>query len=309
MNWNNKRYHTLDYELKKQFGQKVIKLSINGGFTCPNRDGTLGYKGCIFCSEKGSGDFAGECGKSIESQINEQIELLKDKWTTNSYIAYFQSFTNTYGPVEVLRSKYNEALKVKNVKGLAIATRPDCIDEEIVKLLADISETKGKYLWVELGLQTIHEKSAKLINRGYDLKVFEEATKLLDKYNIKYVVHIIFGIPNESYNEMMETIRYVAKIKPWGVKIHLMHVLKNTELAKLYEKTNFKLLEKEEYIKYVCDALELLPSDVVIHRITGDGAKKDLIGPWWSLNKRSVLNGIDKELISRNSYQGKLYRI
>ncbi len=303
MNWNNKRYHNLDYELKKVFGEKTIKLSINGGFTCPNRDGTVGERGCIFCSEKGSGDFAGNVDSSISKQIDEQIDYLSKKWKSSSYIAYFQSYTNTYDTVQNLEKKYLEALGCKNIKGLAIATRPDCINDDVARLLSELS--KKTYLWIELGLQTIHESTAKDIRRGYSLNVFDEAVELLNKYNIKTVVHLILGLPKESKEHVLESIKYIADKKIWGVKLHLMHVLKNTDLERLYQETNFKILSQEEYVDLICDCIELLPEDIVIHRITGDGKRSELVSPLWSLNKKQVLNDIDFELLRRNTYQGK----
>jgi len=306
MNWNDKNYHTLDYELKKVFGEKAIKLSINGGFTCPNRDGTLSEKGCIFCSEKGSGDFAGDVDSSIHKQIDDQIKLLSKKWKSSTFIAYFQSFTNTYDTVENLRKKYYEALSVDNVKGIAIATRPDCINEDIAKLLSEINEKT--FLWVELGLQTIHENTSNLIRRGYNLSVFDEAIRKLNKYNIRVVVHLILGLPEEDNEKVLDSVRYISDKNIWGVKLHLLHVLKNTDLAKYYYKTNFKILSQEEYVSLACDCLELLPEDVVIHRITGDGKRSELIAPLWSLNKLQVLNDIDYELLRRNSFQGKHFK-
>ena len=305
MIWNNKNYHTLDFELKKYFGEKTIKLSINGGFTCPNRDGTLSKKGCIFCSEKGSGDFAGDVDKSINNQIEDQIKLLSKKWKSSTFIAYFQSYTNTYDTVESLRKKYYEALSVDNVKGIAIATRPDCINEEIVKLLSEINDKN--YLWVELGLQTIHDKTERLIRRGYNLEAFNEAVKLLNKYNIKIVVHLILGLPGESKQDILDSVKYIAAKNIWGVKLHLLHVLKNTDLERLYQQTNFRILTEDEYVSLVCDCIELLPENVVIHRVTGDGKRSELITPLWSLNKLKVLNHIDYEFLRRNSYQGKKF--
>lgn len=307
MNWNNKRYHNLDYELKKVFGEKTIKLSINGGFTCPNRDGTAGERGCIFCSEKGSGEFAGDVDSSISRQIEDQINYLSKKWKTSSYIAYFQSYSNTYDTVQNLEKKYSEALGCENIKGLAIATRPDCIDENIAKLLSELN--KKTYLWIELGLQTIHDSTAKDIRRGYSLNVFDETLKLLNKYNIKTVVHLILGLPGESKTQILESLRYISDKKIWGVKLHLLHILKNTDLEKLHQKTNFKILSQEEYVNLVCDCIELLPEDIVIHRITGDGKRSELVSPSWSLNKKQVLNDIDYELLRRNTYQGKMYKL
>lgn len=306
MNWNDKNYHNLDYEMKKVFGEKAIKLSINGGFTCPNRDGTINTKGCIFCSEKGSGDFAGNVNNSVNIQLNEQVKLLSNKWKSSTYIAYFQSFSNTYDTVDNLKKKYFEALSVENIKGLAIATRPDCINEDIVKLLSEINEQT--YLWVELGLQTIHEKTANFIRRGYDLSVFNKTVELLKKHNIRVVVHLILGLPGESHDDVLKSVSYVGDKHVWGVKLHLLHVLKNTDLADYYLNKGFHIYTKDEYIKLVCDCLEILPPDVVIHRVTGDGKRSELITPEWSLHKLKVLSGIDTELRQRNSWQGKYYK-
>lgn len=302
MLWKDKRYHTLDYEMKKVFGEKTIKLSINGGFTCPNRDGTIDTKGCLFCSEKGSGEFAGNEQKSIKNQIIEQKDFLSKKWTTSSYIAYFQSYTNTYAPVQILKKKYYEALNCENVKGLAIATRPDCINNDTIKLLKEINERY--FLWVELGLQTIHENTAKIIRRGYDLNVFEETLNKLNNAGIKTVIHLIIGLPYETKEQILESVNYIAGKNIWGVKLHLMHVLRNTDLEEYYINTNFKILEKQEYVNIICDCLEILPPEIVVHRVTGDGKKSELITPRWSLDKLRVLSEIDKELKDRNIWQG-----
>ena len=303
--WNDKRYHTLDFELKKIFGEKSIKLSIDGNFTCPNRDGKIGEKGCIFCSKRGSGDFNSGSFKSINDQINEQKNFMSKKWVSNSYIAYFQNFTNTYDTVENLRIKYNQALDNKDIKGIAIATRPDCIDEEIVKLLDEINSKT--FLWVELGLQTIHEKSARFLRRGYELPQFVKAVRLLKEKDIKIVVHLILGIPNESNEQIMESVQYISQLRLWGIKLHMLYIIKNTDLADYYNSQPFKIMSEKEYIKLVCDSLELLSPDTVIHRVTGDGKKSDLIEPIWSLNKLKVLSDIDKELKIRESYQGKYF--
>ncbi len=304
MLWKDKRYHTLNYEMKKIFGEKTIKLSINGGFTCPNRDGTIGTKGCLFCSEKGSGEFAGNGQTSIKNQIKQQKDFLSKKWKTNSYIAYFQSYTNTYAPVEILKKKYYEALNCEGIKGLAIATRPDCINDETIKLLKEIN--KNYFLWVELGLQTIHHKTAEIIRRGYDLNVFEKTLNKLNNAGIKAVVHLIIGLPNETNEQILQSVNYISNKNIWGVKLHLMHVLKNTDLEEYYYNTNFKIFEKNEYVSLLCDCLEKLPPKIVIHRVTGDGKKSDLVTPRWSLDKLKVLSDIDKELKTRNSWQGKL---
>ena len=300
--WNDKRYHTLDYELKKIFGEKTIKLSIDGNFTCPNRDGTIGYKGCIFCSERGSGDFTVK-GKTIKSQIVEQKQFMSKKWKSNTYIAYFQNYTNTYDSVDNLRKKFNEALSCENIKGIAIATRPDCISEEIAVLLSELN--KKTFLWVELGLQSIYDKTADFIRRGYSLDIFNNAVEILKKENIKTVVHLIMGLPGESSEQMLNSATYISKLNIWGVKIHMLHIIENTDLAHYYEENPFKLLTHEEYVNLICDCLEFLNKDTVVHRITGDGKKSDLIEPRWTLNKLKVLSDIDKTLKNRGSFQGK----
>ncbi len=289
--------------MKSFFGEKAIKLSIDGGFTCPNRDGTIGSKGCIFCSERGSGDFNSDSCKSISDQINEQRQIMSRKWKSSTYIAYFQSYTNTYDTVENLRKKFYEALSCENIKGIAIATRPDCISEEVLELLDELNEKT--FLWVELGLQTINNNTANLIRRGYSLDVFEKTSKMLKTKNIRTVIHLIMGLPGEDREQMLKNISYVSVFKPWGVKIHMLHILQNTDLAKYYLNTHFNVMSQEEYVELICDSLELLSEDIVIHRLTGDGKKSDLIEPRWTLNKLKVLSDIDKELVKRNSQQGK----
>lgn len=301
--WNDKRYHTFDYEMKKTFEEKAIKLSIDGGFTCPNRDGAIGRKGCIFCSERGSGDFTSHCSKSIIEQIHEQKEIMSKKWKSKTYIAYFQNYTNTYDTVENLRKKYYEALSCEHIKSLAIATRPDCINAEILDLLEEIN--LKTFLWIELGLQTTNDKSANFLRRGYKTEQFEKCFNLLKSKNIRTVVHLIFGIPGESKKDMLDSVKYISSLNPWGVKIHMLHVLRNTDLASYYENNEFKLMESEEYVELVCDSLELFSPDTVIHRLTGDGKKSDLIEPRWTLNKLKVLSDIDMELKLRDSFQGK----
>lgn len=305
MRWLDKRYHTLNYELRSIFGQKVIKLSLDGGFTCPNRDGTIGTKGCVFCSEEGSGEFSAPRYFSIKKQIQQQKDFLSPKWQTGKYIAYFQNYTNTYGPVDELRKIYEEALSCEGVVGLAIATRPDCLSKEVIDLLEELS--KKAYVWIELGLQTIHEKTAKFLRRGYSLDVFESAISMLKEKRINAVVHLILGLPGESYEDILQSVRYIAKVGTQGVKLHLLHVLEGTDLKDIYEQEKFHLLSKEQYISLVVDVLELLPPEMVIHRVTGDGAKDLLVGPRWSLDKLSVLSGIDKEFKKRDSYQGIKY--
>ncbi len=303
--FGNKRYRTLNYELKKIFGKKVIKLSIDGGFTCPNRDGTIGERGCIFCSEEGSGEFAGNRNKNITCQMDQQRKLLEKKWNTELIIPYFQSFTSTYEDVSKLKIKYDEALKYEGTVGLAVATRPDCLENEKIELLSTYN--KDYLVWVELGLQTIHEKSANLIRRGYNLNVFENTLKRLNNEKIKTVVHVIVGLPGESKNDIIKTVKYLSSQNIWGIKFHLLHILKDTDLEKYYHEVGFKLLEREEYIDIICDAIEFLRQDIVVHRVTGDGKKSDLIAPNWSLDKLRVLSGIDMELKRRDSYQGIKY--
>ena len=300
--WNDKRYHTLDYELKKIFGEKTIKLSIDGNFTCPNRDGTRGYGGCIFCSERGSGDFT-ERGKTITEQIVEQKQFMSKKWKSTTYIAYFQNYTNTYDTVDNLRKKFYQALSCENIKGIAIATRPDCIDDEIADLLEELNQKT--FLWVELGLQSIYNKTAQFIRRGYSLEQFDKAVEILKKKNIKTVVHLIMGLPGESTSQMLNSVKYISNLNIWGVKIHMLHIIKNTDLAKYYDKNPYKILSQEEYVELICDSLELLHKDIVVHRLTGDGKKSDLIEPKWTLHKLKVLSDIDKTLKIRESYQGK----
>lgn len=301
---NNKRYHTLDYFYKNKFGKKVCKISLNAGFTCPNKDGTKGYGGCIYCSKLGSGDFAGNKEKDLITQFNEVKEIMKKKWPDALYIGYFQANTNTYAKTEVLKQKYEPILELENVIGLNIATRPDAITEDCLDYLEELS-TKT-YLTVELGLQTIHEKTTKLINRGHDLECFTNMVKELRKRNINVVVHIINGLPYETKEMMLETVEYLNKLDIQGIKIHMLHIIKDTRLANLYNQEKFHILTKEEYIDIVIEQLERLRPEIIINRITGDPVKEDLIEPTWLLKKFCVLNDIDKEMVKRNSYQGKL---
>ena len=301
---NNKRYHTLDYFYKNKFGKKVCKISLNAGFTCPNKDGTKGYGGCIYCSKLGSGDFAGNKEKDLITQFNEVKEIMKKKWPDALYIGYFQANTNTYAKTEVLKQKYESILELKNVIGLNIATRPDAITEDCLDYLEELSTRT--YLTVELGLQTIHEKTTKLINRGHDLECFTNMVKELRKRNINVVVHIINGLPYETKEMMLETVEYLNKLDIQGIKIHMLHIIKDTRLANLYNQEKFHILTKEEYIDIVIEQLERLRPEIIINRITGDPVKEDLIEPAWLLKKFCVLNDIDKEMVKRNSYQGKL---
>lgn len=299
---DNKRYHTLDYFYKQKFNSKVFKVSLNAGFSCPNIDGTVGSGGCIYCSNSGSGDFAGNVNDDLITQFNNVKEMLHKKWPDAKYIGYFQAHTNTYAPLDILKEKYESILNLENVVGLSIATRADSISDECLDYLEDLS--KKTYLTVELGLQTIHKKTTSLINRCHTLETFENMVKKLRKRNINVVVHIINGLPYETRDMMIETVKYLNRLDIQGIKIHMLHILKNTKLADLYESEHFKILSKKEYINIICDQLEYLRPEIVINRITGDPVKEDLIEPSWLIKKFCVLNDIDKLLVKRNSYQG-----
>lgn len=299
---NNKRYHTLDYFYKQKFHSKIFKVSLNAGFTCPNIDGTVGTGGCIYCSNLGSGDFAGNQNDDLITQFCQVRDVVSKKWPNSKYIGYFQAHTNTYAPLSVLKQKYETILNLENVVGISIATRPDAITEECLEYLEELSNRT--FLTVELGLQSIHEETSLFINRCHSLECFEKMVFELRKRNINVVVHIMNGLPYETKEMMLDTIRYLNQLDISGIKIHMLHILKDTKLALLYEKEPFHVLTKKEYIDIVCDQLELLRPEIVIHRITGDPKKEDLIAPDWLLKKFDVLNSIDKELAHRNSYQG-----
>lgn len=300
---SNKRYHTLDYYYKKRFDQKIFKVSLNGGFSCPNIDGTIGHGGCIYCSKTGSGEFAGNKEENIEKQFLEIKEKMLKKWPTAKYIGYFQARTNTYAPVETLKKLHNKILAQEGVIGLNISTRPDSITDECLDYLTELN--KKTYLTIELGLQTINPKTTKLINRCHSLECFEIMVKKLRERKIDVVVHIINGLPYETKDDMLNTVRYLNQLDIQGIKIHMLSILKDTPLAYLYQKDNFHILTKDEYIDIVIDQLELLRPEIVIHRITGDPKIDDLIAPTWLTKKFCVLNDIDKEMVKRNSYQGK----
>ena len=299
----NKRYHTLDYFYKHKFNSKVFKVSLNAGFSCPNIDGTVGHNGCIYCSKIGSGEYAGNVNDELVKQFNNVKEIMLKKWPNSKYIGYFQAHTNTYAPVNILKEKYESILHLDNVVGLSIATRPDAISDECLNYLEELN--KKTYLTIELGLQTIHETTSKLINRCHTIECFENMVNKLRSKNINVVVHIINGLPYESKDMMLETVKYLNKLDIQGIKIHMLHILKNTPLAIQYNKKPFHILSKEEYIDIVCDQLELLRPEIVINRITGDPKVEDLIEPNWLIKKFGVLNEIDKELVKRDSYQGK----
>ena len=299
---SNKRYHTLDYFYKHKFGCKIAKISLNGGFTCPNKDGTKGVGGCIYCSKLGSGDYAGKPNKSLTEQFFDIKKIMNKKWQDTKYIGYFQANTNTYAPVSELKKKYEEILKIDGVVGLNIATRSDAITEECLDYLKELN--KETFLNIELGLQTIHEDTNKLINRGETLEEFEVMVKKLRSRGINVIVHIINGLPYETKEMMLETIKYVNKLDIQGIKIHMLHIIKDTKLAELYKEKPFHVLTREEYVDIVCDELELLRPEIVINRITGDPNPDELIEPKWLIKKFGVLNEIDKKMARRNSYQG-----
>lgn len=305
--WNGKPYRSLDYMLRERFGEKVYKITLNGGMSCPNRDGTLGTRGCIFCSEGGSGDFAADVSLSVTEQIESQIALLSAKRPIQKYIAYFQAYTNTYAPVEYLRKIFKEAMSHPGIVALSVGTRPDCLGEEVLDLLEELNRIKP--VWIELGLQTIHEKTAQYIRRGYRLSCFDQAVENLRKRNIEVIVHTILGLPGESREEILETMRYLNKKDIQGIKLQLLHVLKGTDLAYDYLAGRFHVYEREEYLALLIECLENLDPEIVIHRITGDGPKDLLIAPLWASRKREVLNLLHHQMKEQNSYQGKSLKV
>lgn len=303
--WGDKRYHSINFFLRKKFETKVFKIPLDAGFTCPNRDGTLSTRGCLFCSAAGAGDFAGNRGNNISQQFTEVAETMHNKWHEGKYIAYFQAFTNTYAEISVLRELYYEALQQPGVVGLAIATRPDCLNSHVLDLLEEIKAQT--YLWVELGLQTIHKITAERMNLHYCCDDFQLALNNLRARDIPVVAHIILGLPGESHEQMHQTGEWLAKRPVQGIKIHLLHLMKNTQLAFDYKNRPFHYFTQSEYVDMVIDCLEILSPDVVIHRLTGDSPRALLIGPEWSLNKWETLNSIDRRLLERDTWQGKYY--
>lgn len=304
--WNGKPYHSFDYMLKERFSCKIYKTALNGGMTCPNRDGTLGERGCIFCSQGGSGDFAGDRRDSITEQINKQAEKLAQKRNASAFIAYFQAYTNTYAPVEYLRKIYTEAINHPQVAAVSIGTRPDCLGPDVLALLEELNQIKP--VWIELGLQTIHERTAAYIRRGYPLSCFEEAVKALRQRDLEVIVHTILGLPGESRQDILETMEYLNHRDIQGIKLQLLHVLKGTDLAQDYLEGRFSVYTMEEYLDVLIDCLEHLSPDIVIHRLTGDGPKDLLMAPLWSSKKRTVLNTLHHECKIRHAYQGRLYK-
>lgn len=306
--WFDKPYYSLDAYFKQTYGEKCYKISLDGGFTCPNRDGSIGFGGCIFCSGSGSGDFATSVAHypSISEQIANSLALMGNKKTGTKYVAYFQAFTNTYGPIEKLRKLYTEALNSPMIIGLSIGTRPDCLGEDVLALLSELKQTyPDKFIWIELGLQTIHESTASFIRRGYPLAVFDKAAQNLHHIGIPFIVHVILGLPGETKSMILETIDYLNQVRPFGIKLQLLHILKGTDLATEYASGTFDALTEESYFDILGACICRLRPDIVIHRITGDGPKSLLIAPLWSANKRGVLNHLHHYFKNHNIYQGK----
>lgn len=302
--WGDKRYYSLDYYLKQTFGEKVYRLSLNGGMTCPNRDGTLGNRGCIFCSAGGSGDFAASAG-SITDQIAQAKMRILAKTSCNKFIAYFQAFTNTYAPVSKLRQLFYEAIQQPEIVALSIATRCDCLSPEILDLLEELNQIKP--VWVELGLQTIHEDTLTFIRSGFTLQQYEKAVYALHERGISVITHLILGLPGETKDAMRASVSYVASLPVDGIKLQLLHVLKGTDLGTLYQKEPFPLFTLEEYCSFVAECISLLPPDMVVHRLTGDGPRNLLLAPLWSTDKKRVLNTIQKQLKEADLWQGKYF--
>ena len=303
--WNEKRYYSLDYYLKEQYGEKLYKLALNGGMTCPNRDGTIADRGCIFCSRGGSGDFASDSSLSITKQIEAGKKLVSSKYTGRGYIAYFQAYTNTYAPVSYLRKIFTEALYHPDIRILSIATRPDCLNKDVLELLKELNRKKP--IWIELGLQTIHPESAAFIRRGYDLPVFEQAVADLRSAGISVIVHTILCLPHETRQMMQDTIQYLNGMDIQGMKLQLLHILKYTDLADYYAKEPFWIPDMEEYFDILGSCICHLRPDIVIHRLTGDGPKSLLIAPLWTGSKRNVLNKMQAYFKSQDIWQGRSY--
>ncbi|WP_078555564.1 TIGR01212 family radical SAM protein [Bacillus alkalicellulosilyticus] len=305
--FGEKRYHTWNFHLRQHFGEKIFKVPLDAGFDCPNRDGAVASGGCTFCSERGSGDFAGDRTDDVVTQFHTIKDRMHKKWKTGQYIGYFQAYSNTYAPVSELRELFEAILKQEGVVGLSIATRPDCLPDDVVEYLAELHERT--YLWVELGLQTVHERTALLINRAHDYQCYKDGVAKLRKHGIRVCSHIINGLPLETTSMMLETAKEVAKLDVQGIKIHLLHLMKRTPMVKQYENGLLEFMNFEEYVKLVVDQLEILPPEMIIHRLTGDGPADMVIGPMWSLKKWDVLNAIEAELKRRNSWQGRLYNL
>lgn len=301
----NKRYHTWNYALRQQFGEKIFKVPIDGGFDCPNRDGTVAKGGCTFCSVSGSGDMIVAPSDPLPLQFQKEIQLMHQKWpTVDQYIVYFQNFTNTHAPVDVIRHRFEQVVNEKGVVGLSIGTRPDCLPDEVVNYLAELNERF--YLWVELGLQTTFEETSAAINRAHDYQTYLDGVAKLRKHGIRVCTHLINGLPGETPAMMRENVRRTIQDSDiQGIKLHLLHLMTNTKMMRDYNEGRLQLMSKEAYVSVICDQLEMIPPEIVIHRLTGDAPFETIIGPMWSLKKWEVLNAIDAEMKRRNSYQGK----
>ena len=303
---DNKRYHTYNYYLKNKYHQKVAKVALNADFTCPNRDGSKGYGGCIFCSSSGSGDYAGNVHDHLEKQFQTISQIMKRKWPECAYIAYFQANTNTYGPLDKIKNMIQPFLEKEDIKGIALATRPDCLSEEIVCYLSEVNQTKDVY--IELGLQTIHDETSKLINRGHTYQEFLDGLALCRQYNLEVCVHIINGLPFETKEMMIETAKTLGQLDIQALKIHMLFIVKNTKLQQMYENHEFEMLTRQEYIDIVVEQLRYINPEIVLERLTGDGKIDDLIAPMWSIKKVTILNDIDKQMKERDICQGDLYK-
>ncbi len=300
--WNGKRYHSLDYYLKETFGEKLYKLSLDGGMTCPNRDGKISYGGCIFCSQEGSGDFAAKFSGDIDKQIEDAKSVISEKFSGRRYIAYFQSYTNTYAPLQYLKDLYYSVAEREDIAVLDIATRPDCLSDDVIELIADLSSRKP--VWVELGLQTSDDETAALINRGYKTEIYHKAVEKLHDAGVVVIAHMIIGLPGEDISKMLSTAKHIADCGSDGIKLQLLHILEGTKLAVMYRNGSAKALSEDEYIRILCEIIARLPPEMVIHRLTGDGDKRKLIAPLWSGDKKRILNRINHELKLRNIVQG-----
>ena len=303
---DNKRYHTYNYYLKNKYHQKVAKVALNADFTCPNRDGSKGYGGCIFCSSSGSGDYAGNVHDHLEKQFQTISQIMKRKWPECAYIAYFQANTNTYGPLDKIKKMIQPFLEKEDVKGIALATRPDCLSEEVIRYLSEVNQTKDVY--IELGLQTIHDETSRLINRGHTYQEFLDGLALCRQYNLEVCVHIINGLPFETKEMMIETAKTLGQLDIQALKIHMLFVVKNTKLQQMYENHEFEMLTRQEYIDIVVEQLRYINPEIILERLTGDGKIDDLIAPMWSIKKVTILNDIDKQMKERDIYQGDLYK-
>lgn len=312
--WHEKAYYSLDAYCKNTYGEKLYKIALDAGFTCPNRDGTLDTRGCIFCSAGGSGDFAEKLSSPSDfaHALEEGKKRLSGKQTGNQFIAYFQAYTGTYAPVSYLKMVYQKALSDANIAGISIATRPDCLSKDVLLLLAQLKKAyPNKFIWIELGLQTIHENTATFIRRGYELSCFNQALTELEKLSIPVIVHLILGLPGETKDDMLASVSYLNDKPVWGIKLQLLHILQETDLAKLYFENPDKICtfpDMDTYLDTVIDCLEILRQDMVIHRVTGDAPKSLLLAPKWSSNKRGILNRLHQKIKERSAYQGRLYQ-